>query len=130
GPISFGSNPEVFLGRDFVKERDFSEETASAVDKEIHKLLEEAYADARKIVNEHKEILIAIAEELFERETLDTEEIDEIIRGAGGKDLMPLRGPKKNVPPTRKNIVAPRPGTEEPDVDVGTGGGEPVPGTA
>ena len=130
GPISFGSNPEVFLGRDFVKERDFSEETASAVDKEIHKLLEEAYADARKVVSEHKDILIAIAEELFERETLDTEEIDEIIRGAGGTDLMPLREPKKHIPPSRKNIVAPRPGTDEPDVDIGTGGGEPVPGTA
>lgn len=93
GPISFGSNAEVFLGRDFVRERNFSEETAAAVDREIHRLLEEAYADAKTVVSKHKEALTALAEALIERETLDADEIDRIIRGAGGEELLAHHGP-------------------------------------
>ncbi len=132
GPISFGSNTEVFLGRDFVKERDFSEETASAVDKAIHKILENAYADAKNMMIEHNDILVAIAEELFERETLDAEEIDEIIRKNGKAHLLP---PKKEVtpPPPKGPLDAgiPPVTSAEDENDVGdVGPGEIVPGTA
>ncbi|HIJ64974.1 MAG TPA: cell division protein FtsH, partial [Candidatus Hydrogenedentes bacterium] len=102
GPISFGSNNEVFLGRDFIRERDFSEETASAVDKAIHTILENAYNDARAMVEKHKDILTALAEALVERETLEGEEVDAIIRKHGGADLLPAKqadtekaGPRK-----------------------------------
>jgi len=89
GPISFGTNTEVFLGRDFMKERNFSEETASAVDNEIHTLLNEAYDDAKKIVTEHRDILEALSHALMEREILEGDEIDEIIRSHGGAHLLP-----------------------------------------
>jgi len=89
GPISFGSQAEVFLGRDFARERDFSDETASAVDKAVHKILEDAYADAKGVLVEHKDILEKMSEVLYERETLDGEEIDVIIREVGGDDLLP-----------------------------------------
>ncbi len=89
GPISFKSQAEVFLGRDFVQERTFSEETAAAVDKEIHRILEAAYDDAKEIIINHKDILTALADELMERETLECEQIDEIIRKNGGTDLIP-----------------------------------------
>ncbi|HOE65507.1 MAG TPA: ATP-dependent zinc metalloprotease FtsH, partial [Candidatus Hydrogenedentes bacterium] len=97
GPISFGTNAEVFLGRDFMKERQFSEETASSVDKAIHRFLEVAYADAKGLLTQHKDLLTAIAEELFERETLDADEIDDIIRRHGGADLIPP--PPEPAPP-------------------------------
>ncbi|MBX7256472.1 MAG: ATP-dependent zinc metalloprotease FtsH [Candidatus Hydrogenedentes bacterium] len=131
GPISFGSNTEVFLGRDFVKERDFSEETASAVDKSIHKLLEDAYADAKRMLQEHKDILTAIAEELIEKETLDADEIDDIIRKHGGDHLLPP--PKEQTPPSPPKLPAQTTSTKvlpaEPEVgDLGPG--QIVPGTA
>ncbi|MCC6695081.1 MAG: ATP-dependent zinc metalloprotease FtsH [Candidatus Hydrogenedentes bacterium] len=131
GPISFGSNTEVFLGRDFVKERDFSEETASAVDKAIHRILEDAYSDSKRTMVEHRELLVAISEELFERETLDAEEIDEIIRKNGGAHLIP---PKKETPPPPPpampvEATTTKAQTDEPDLgDMGPG--EMVPGTA
>jgi len=89
GPICFSNNDEVFLGRDFSKTREYSDETASAVDREVHRLLEEAYADAKKILEEHIDILKALGEALFERETLDAREVNEIIRTVGGEGLIP-----------------------------------------
>ena len=106
GPISFGSNTEVFLGRDFVKERDFSEETASTIDQEIHMILEEAYNHAKSIITENKHILVALAETLCERETLEAEEIDKIIRENGGEHLIPER-PKPDDTPPKPNVAAP-----------------------
>ena len=89
GPVAFRSQTEVFLGRDFVQERSFSEETAAAVDKEIHTLLEDAYAEAKAIVIAHKDLLIALANELIECETLESRRIDEVIRANGGDDQIP-----------------------------------------
>ncbi len=96
GPISFGTNAEIFLGRDFVREREYSEETASAVDKAIHELLADAYADAMKLIKEHRPILDAVAERLMEIETMEAEELDDVIRANGGAHLVP---PKKEKPP-------------------------------
>ena len=137
GPVSFGSNNEVFLGRDFVKERDFSEETASAVDNEIHHLLKEAYADAIKLVNEHRDMLDAMAEELIERETLDAGQIDDIIRDKGGSDLLPPPPPdKKRDPeplepiPVETNEIATETVTGIGKAKPQPGQGDIVPGTA
>ncbi len=131
GPISFGTNAEVFLGRDFMKERQFSEETASSVDKAIHRFLEEAYADAKSMLTRHKDLLTAIAEELFERETLDADEIDDIIRRSGGADLIPP--PPEPAPPQEpapKPAAAPPPSVPADVPDIGKlKPGEIVPGT-
>jgi len=132
GPINFGTNNEVFLGRDFAKERNFSENTASAVDNEIHKLLKEAYAEAKNIVLKHRNLLDALAEELMERETLEGDEIDEIIRKSGGKDILPPRPPKKQEPGGRESVVvAPSP-DDAPDITPADNDipGDVVPGTA
>ncbi len=98
GPISFGANTEVFLGRDFIKEREYSEVTAAAVDTAIHTFLEEAYRDAKDIMIKHRPILDAIAAALMEKETLDAEELDEIIIAKGGAELLPPREKKKKEP--------------------------------
>ena len=132
GPINFGSNNEVFLGRDFVKERSFSDETAAAVDNEIHKLLKDAYAEAKTIVLKRREILEALADELVERETLEADDIDEIIRRMGGKDLLPPKRPRKHEPSGREAVVvAPAPG-DAPDITPAAEDipGDIVPGTA
>jgi len=89
GPIAFGSNKEVFLGRDFSKDRDYSEDTASAVDGAVRELLETSYADAKDLLVKHRDILEAVTDALVDRETLNTKELDEIIINVGGADLLP-----------------------------------------
>jgi len=109
GPISFGSDDEVFLGRDFAKTRDFSDETASAVDREVHRILEEAYKDAKDLLLKYEDALRALTEALVEKETLDADEIDEIIRTNGGAGvLQPRRG--------NRRPGEPRPAKPEGDV--------------
>jgi len=136
GPISFGTNNEVFLGRDFVRERDFSEETASAVDNEIHRLLKEAYADAKDVILKHRNILDALAADLQERETLERDDIDTIIRDSGGSDLIPPPEPKKEEQePLEPVAVETTEPVEEPAPEIGKvqpqpGQGDVVPGTA
>ncbi|MBM3289786.1 MAG: ATP-dependent zinc metalloprotease FtsH, partial [Candidatus Hydrogenedentes bacterium] len=131
GPISFGSNAEVFLGRDFLRERDFSEETASAIDKAIHKLLEEAYGDAKKLLIEHKNILVALSEELYERETLDSEEIDAIFRKNGAEHLLPVKKESPPGTPYKPSNTAPdKKAKPEPEIGGSLGPGDMVPGPA
>ena len=89
GPIAFGSNKEVFIGRDFGREREYSDATASAVDNAVSDILEAAYADAKDMLTEHRAILDAITEVLVDRETINGKELDEIIREVGGSDLIP-----------------------------------------
>ena len=102
GPISFGGEDEVFLGRDFMKTRDFSEKTASAVDDAVHRLCAEGYNDAKAILEKYIDILHALAHELFERETLDAAEIDAIIERVGGPDVLPKREEKPESEPVSK----------------------------
>jgi cell division protease FtsH len=91
GPVTFGHNEEVFLGRDFVRSRDISDETASSVDREIHRILEEAYRDAKNMLLTHERLLHALAKALYEKETLESEEIDRIISDNGGGEYLPPR---------------------------------------
>lgn len=88
GPMTFGKrNEHVFLGRDFGHERNFSEEIASNIDKEIRKIVEERYQVAKQLLLENRDIMEEISKLLLEKETLDKDEIDEImerIRGQRG----------------------------------------------
>ena len=90
GPITFGKKEEqIFLGREFAQHRDYSEETAVAIDNEVRRLMTEAYDCAKKILTEHNKALHALAEALLEKETLEANAIDEIIEKATGTP-MPL----------------------------------------
>jgi cell division protease FtsH len=83
GPIAFGSgHDEVFLGRDFGKGRNFSEEVAFEIDKEIRKLIDQGYNKAEKLLNENISKLHAVAKELLEREKLEADEFEEIFNNA------------------------------------------------
>ena len=77
GPISFGSgHDEVFMGRDFGKSRNFSEEVASKIDIEIRRLIDEAYKKAEILLNENTDKLHAVAQALLEKEKLDAKEFE------------------------------------------------------
>ena len=74
GNVHFGSDnssDEVFLGRDFSAERDYSDETAAIIDREVKRIIDEAYANAKRILSENRERLDFIADFLVKHETMD-----------------------------------------------------------
>lgn len=91
GPISFGHKDEqqVFLGRDISRQRNYSEEIAFTIDKEISRIMEECYAEAEKIIRENRGKLDELAHTLLEQETLRGDEVTAIMEG------QPLPEPNK-----------------------------------
>ena len=69
----------MFLGRDIMAERDFSEETAATIDDEVRNLVEQAYRRAKVVLTENRSVLNALANMLIERETVDSEELQELL---------------------------------------------------
>ncbi len=102
GPLAVGDKEqEIFLGREFAQRREISERTAEAVDDEVKRLVDEAYAKAMQIVNENRELLDRIAVALLERETIDREDLDRLLKGE------PL--PPRVLPPEPFNPQTPPP---------------------
>ena len=81
GPVSFSSNDEVFLGKDFSTRQNYSEEIASEIDTEIRHILEECYADTKKILTEHDDSFERVAQALLLVETLDGEQFEALYNG-------------------------------------------------
>jgi cell division protease FtsH len=80
GPMTFGKrNEHVFLGRDFGHERNFSEEVASIIDREIKSLIEERYTYSKGILTDNRDMIEEIVKVLLEKETLDEKEFEEIM---------------------------------------------------
>ena len=88
GPVALGSNSEVFLGRDLLKEKNYSEELAFNVDEEIHNIVESCYQKALDILKKHKDKLIRLAKRLEEKEILNKEEIEEAIGKEVKKEII------------------------------------------
>jgi cell division protease FtsH len=81
GPLTFGKNEEhIFLGREFARHKDYSEDTAILIDSEIRRIVTDCASKARQILEENLERLHALARALLERESLDGEEIARILR--------------------------------------------------
>jgi cell division protease FtsH len=82
GPMAVGdAEQEVFLGREIVQRRSISENVAERVDREVKRLLDEAYQSAAKTLEANRDLLEQIAEALLERETLDREEVELLAAG-------------------------------------------------
>ena len=80
GPQQLGrKNGEVFLGRDFGHEPNYSEQVAASIDAEVRRMIDEAHERARSILTLHRETLDVLAKQLVEKETLDGEDLDAII---------------------------------------------------
>ncbi len=82
GPMTFGSgDDEVFLGKDFTSKRDYSEEVASKVDREIKRFVDDAYEKAIQLLEENKEKLEAVAQALLKMETVSGFQFEKIFTG-------------------------------------------------
>lgn len=81
GPVTFGHRQDqVFLGRDIARDKDYSEEVAAEIDKEVRTFMEDAYAATEKLLSENIDKLHVIAKALMEKETLDEEEINQLVK--------------------------------------------------
>ena len=80
GPVALGRQQgNMFLGRDIMSERDFSEETAAAIDEEVRKLVDTAYIRAKEVLVSNRKVLDEIAQMLIDKETVDAEELQQIL---------------------------------------------------
>lgn len=82
GPVTFGKkNEQVFLGRDIIKDKNYSEKTAVEIDEEIRRIVEDCYNQAKKLLDEKRDKLDILANILLEKEVLDAEDVDVILKG-------------------------------------------------
>ena len=82
GPITFGrrQDTQVFLGRDISRDRNYSEEVAYSIDKEVRRMIEEAYEKTEAMLREHMDKLHVIAAALIEKETLEAFELEQLMK--------------------------------------------------
>jgi cell division protease FtsH len=101
GPITFGKKEEeIFLGREIAQHRDFSENTAQEIDREVRSIISKAEKRVEKLLAENIDKLHKLSAALLEREILDGEEIDIIL---SGKTLPKKTAIGKKTPPTKKS---------------------------
>lgn len=92
GSMTYGSgDQEVFIGKDLARARDYSEDIAAAIDKEMRTIVDEAYERAEKLLSENLDKLHEIAKALLERETLNAKEFEMVFVG---EELPPMEGYK------------------------------------
>ncbi len=103
GPMTFGKREQqVFLGRDFAHHQDYSEHTAVEIDREVRKIVEDAYQKAKQILSDHLPLLHAVAERLLEKEVLDGSEVESMaLAFKEGRPMPPSLAPVRNDFPPR-----------------------------
>jgi cell division protease FtsH len=124
GPLTFGKKEEqIFLGREIAQHQDYSEDTAVSIDQEVKRIVTDNYARAQTVIKEHKTQLLAMADALLARETLDADEIRRILAGEKLEDIVPAAGapplPRETKPAKERPATSivppmtPRPVTQE-----------------
>lgn len=131
GPLAFGGGTEpVFLGRDYNQRTEYSESTAQRIDQEVDRKVREGYQTAQDILGEHRETLDRLAKDLLEFESLNGQEVYELIEEITGQKLGPKEEPPAMSPPSGPSeppgVVA-KP--DEPVPGDAPGGMEPAPAT-
>jgi cell division protease FtsH len=111
GPLTFGKKEEmVFLGREIASHKDYSEETAERIDQEVRLIVEGAYNRAMTLLRDNMEKLQLIAKSLLEREVLDGEEMNKLLRGEKLEPLKPVEAePPQDSTPVAEGQAARRP---------------------
>ncbi len=83
---AFGSKThEVFIGREFGTSKNYSEATAQKIDQEVSRIISESYESAKKLLKEHFDVLNMIADALLDKETLDRDQLEKVVKDKGIK---------------------------------------------
>ena len=116
GPRVYGDNDsEVFLGRDMVTHRNLSNATAEEVDKEVSRIIEEQYDRARSIIEEHRQIIETMTKNLLEWETLESDQIEQIM--AGGEPRPPAPSSDGDPPTTDSDAESGGAANQKPGIN-------------
>lgn len=111
GPMVYGENEgEVFLGRSITTHKNVSEATMQKVDTEIRRIIDDQYTRARKIIEDNRDKIEAMTKALLEWETIDAEQIDDIMAGRAPRPPQPTGTPP--APPSDSKPSAPAPSAE------------------
>jgi len=123
GMVEYGEHEEhVFLGRDLGRSRDYSESTAQEIDREVRKLIDDAYDRAKELITSNRDKIEAIAKALLEYETLDSVQVREII-DTGSMTNPPKPPPRpRNEPPPLKESTEQQGESDAPDFPPGLSG--------
>jgi cell division protease FtsH len=120
GMVEYGEhNEHVFLARDVSHTRSYSEDTAQKIDREVKRLIDNAYNKAKSMLMEHRSDLDLIAQALLEFETLDGNHIRDILSHGEMKD--PPASPKPPEPPEETKVAKEQSTDERPKEDGGFG---------
>jgi len=125
GPISYTAEEEhIFLGREVARTRDHGQEIAQKIDREVRRIVDEAYGRSSSLIQSNRETLVRIAEALFKHETLSGEEVRALIRGESIDEIKSRSG-------SAGPVAEPRPSAERDASREKNGwktGPEPLPG--
>jgi cell division protease FtsH len=128
GPLAYGENQEeVFLGYSVARTQNISNSTAKLIDEEIHRLVDESFEHAKKIIQENLDDLHTIARGLLEYETLSGDEIKGLLRGRAPVREFPVEPPPRTTPASA--VPTAGRGKKAPDPEPDTGGLAPEPST-
>jgi cell division protease FtsH len=128
GMIQFGNDDEVFLGREMMRRKDYSDDTARQIDAEVKALIDGAYQRAVGMLTTHRDKLEMIANALLEYETLDGKQVEDIVRNG---TFTPPEVPGDIDPPRGAQAATPLPEVVKPTPPkIGPGLGSPSPATA
>jgi cell division protease FtsH len=109
GPVGFASSSPMYLGTEQVHSRDYAEATQRVIDEEVSELLREAEKRALALLNEHRDALDRLVEDLIAHETVDGEAVDAALRGGNGPT-----GPAESGGPLRSPLYQSRGTTPAP----------------
>ena len=129
GMVQHGDNSEyIFLGREMIRSKDYSEKTAQEIDEEVKRIIDEQFRISKQLIDSKRDKLEMIANCLLEYETLEGFQVEEIVRT--GKFTPPAPTPTME-PPTGAQAATPLPEVVKPlPPKIGPGLGSPAPATA
>ena len=120
GPMQYGKpSGEVFLGRDYSRQQDYSDQVAANIDQEVRKMVSAAHEEARSILETHREAMERMVEALLEHETVDREEVAELFHDVPkwehAEEGLRIRYPENPILPQVIEPVAPLKKVDEPE---------------
>lgn len=107
GPISYGGDDgDVFIGRDFLRSKNYSENIASIIDSETRKIMDECYAKAKEIISANKEKIDLIVSELYKRESLSGDEFRELFEKGEITPIETKPTPQKKIKKEKQEVIS------------------------
>ena len=105
GPVSYGNSGEIFVGRDYQQREGYSEDTAKAIDEEVRRIINEAYAKAVAMLLDNRSLLDTMARLLIERETIYTDEVNMIMEGKSVAEISEYMEKRDSLNPIEREVA-------------------------